>query len=285
MTELEKKEIYSLFQLGLSKTKIAKKTGYSYSTVCRILSNKNKDSMINQRFGRLTVIENIDKPDNVKSPGRYYRCRCDCGKEAIVRGQNLRDEITKSCGCLAKESGKKTIQKAIKANTKDITGLKYGMLTALYSTDKRSGTSVVWHCQCECGNECDVGLNNLKRGNVKSCGCLVSIGEQKISKLLLEYKINFLTQYSFNDLYGDKNLLRFDFAILDNDNSLLCLIEFQGEQHYIKSNSRHTELLERYDKYKVDYCSQHNILLYKITKEDDLEEKVKGIMTNHGLGL
>lgn len=285
MTELEKKEIYSLFQLGLPKTKIAEKIGCSYSTVYRILSDKNKDPMINQRFGRLIVIEKVDKPNNVKSPGYYYRCKCDCGKEAIVRGQNLRDEMTKSCGCLARENGKKAIQGAIRARTKDITGLKYGMLTALYPTDKRSGTSIIWHCQCECGNECDVGLNNLKRGNVKSCGCLLSIGEQKINNLLSGYKINFLKQYTFNDLYGDKGLLRFDFAIFDNDNNLLCLIEFQGEQHYIKSNSRHTKLLEQYDKYKVDYCSQHNILLYEITKEDDLEEKIKGILINHGLGL
>jgi len=30
-------------------------------------------------------------------------CKCDCGKEIIARGTNLRAKVTKSCGCYAKE--------------------------------------------------------------------------------------------------------------------------------------------------------------------------------------
>lgn len=30
----------------------------------------------------------------------------------------------------------------------------------------------MWHCECECGKECDVLYDDLVSGNVQSCGCL-----------------------------------------------------------------------------------------------------------------
>ena len=56
--------------------------------------------------------------------------------------------------------------------TTDITGQRFGRLTALFPTDKREFESVVWHCRCDCGNECDVRRNQLVGGRRKSCGCL-----------------------------------------------------------------------------------------------------------------
>lgn len=38
--------------------------------------------------------------------------------------------------------------------------------------------------------------------------------------------ISFCEQYSFKDLIGDYNLLKFDFAILDTNNDIICLIEY-----------------------------------------------------------
>ena len=32
-----------------------------------------------------------------------WRCKCKCGKYTSVRGANLRQGLTKSCGCLKKE--------------------------------------------------------------------------------------------------------------------------------------------------------------------------------------
>ena len=53
-----------------------------------------------QRFGRLIVIKQTDKNQwkNI-----CWLCRCDCGKEKIIRGGHLKSGNTKSCGCLAKE--------------------------------------------------------------------------------------------------------------------------------------------------------------------------------------
>jgi len=56
----------------------------------------------------------------------------------------------------------------------DLTNQRFGKLTVLYKTDKRKNGSIVWHCKCDCGNECDISAGNLTRTNkpTKSCGCL-----------------------------------------------------------------------------------------------------------------
>ena len=52
---------------------------------------------------------------------------------------------------------------------KDLTGQKFGRLTAL-SRIEQPGRSQ-WRCVCDCGRELIVFALNLMRGNSKSCGC------------------------------------------------------------------------------------------------------------------
>ena len=56
---------------------------------------------------------------------------------------------------------------------KDLTGQRFGKLMVLSPTDKRMDNgSIVWHCQCDCGNMAEVSARRLVRGKVRSCGCL-----------------------------------------------------------------------------------------------------------------
>lgn len=57
-----------------------------------------------ERFGRLTVIREVE-PKIYGSNGyvRYFLCKCDCGNESVVSIHNLRNGVTRSCGCLRKE--------------------------------------------------------------------------------------------------------------------------------------------------------------------------------------
>ena len=55
-----------------------------------------KVDMIGRRFGRLLIISE-DKRD--RQGIIYYKCRCDCGNEKIIKGTSIRAGITKSCGC------------------------------------------------------------------------------------------------------------------------------------------------------------------------------------------
>ena len=61
-----------------------------------------------QKFGRLTVISRAENADCGKV---RWICKCDCGAEVVVRGGNLRNGHTASCGCLQKE---KTTERSTK---------------------------------------------------------------------------------------------------------------------------------------------------------------------------
>ena len=52
-----------------------------------------------QRFGKLVVIERGEDYRKGFSMCTRWRCRCDCGKETLVRSYRLRSGQTKSCGC------------------------------------------------------------------------------------------------------------------------------------------------------------------------------------------
>lgn len=50
-----------------------------------------------QRFGKLTVIELVEKGTGIKTK---WRCRCDCGNEIVTTSSHLVTGTTKSCGCI-----------------------------------------------------------------------------------------------------------------------------------------------------------------------------------------
>jgi hypothetical protein len=53
----------------------------------------------------------------------------------------------------------------------DVTGERYGRLVGIKSLVKQKGHSL-WLWKCDCGNQKSVLLVNVRRGLVKSCGCL-----------------------------------------------------------------------------------------------------------------
>lgn len=67
---------------------------------------KKKYDHIGERFGRLLVVGEAEEKV-VHGQQRSWICRCDCGKTTIVKGSNLRNGITNSCGCLALELASK----------------------------------------------------------------------------------------------------------------------------------------------------------------------------------
>lgn len=112
------------------------------------------------RFGGLTLIEEAPS----RNYRRYWRCVCDCGKECVVEEYHLKIGHTKSCGCLRVQHGR---NQAI-----NLTGMRFGRLTAVEATEQRSKNSVIWRCRCDCGEEVLCSADSLKSGNVRSCGCL-----------------------------------------------------------------------------------------------------------------
>lgn len=112
-------------------------------------------------FGRLKVLERVE---NSKNGQPRWKCHCECGNECVVQGNKLRNGITKSCGCLQKEY-------ASESHLDDLCGRRFGRLEVIGRAENKSGKTT-WLCRCECGNECVVRGECLKRGDTQSCGCL-----------------------------------------------------------------------------------------------------------------
>ena len=231
-------------------------------------------------YGYLTVIE---RAPNNKEGRAMWKCRCKCGNEIIVLGKHLRSGNTKSCGCYQKE-------RATESNLRrggDLTGQRFGKLVVLeedgFITGQNGKRRRLWKCKCDCGNICSIQHQYLTYGDTKSCGCINSVGNITINRLLTLAHINFDTEYEFSDCICNTMPYKFDFALKDKDNNLLGLIEYQGDIHFTYRNigwntkEKFEERVKR-DKEKFDYCQNHNIKLYYITYKDDIEEKLKEIL-------
>lgn len=52
----------------------------------------------------------------------------------------------------------------------DLTGKKFGRLTAIKPVGIASNGSIMWKCRCDCGNQTTARSDNLNYGKKKSCG-------------------------------------------------------------------------------------------------------------------
>jgi hypothetical protein len=66
------------------------------------------------RFARLVVIA---RAENSEQGSTQHLCRCDCGKETVVRGYNLRNGKTRSCGCLASDVHRTVLKRVKRVGT------------------------------------------------------------------------------------------------------------------------------------------------------------------------
>lgn len=139
--------------------------GFVKSCGCARGEKRIKD-LTGQRFGKLVALERLPE----KYGNSYlWKCQCDCGNTVNVSASALISGNKKSCGCLKAGNGRN--------RSLDITGMKFGRLTAIEPTARRVDGSVVWRCQCDCGKETEVSCNNLVQGSVRSCGCLKTENE------------------------------------------------------------------------------------------------------------
>lgn len=109
----------------------------------------------------LTAIKKSRTENNVI----YYLCKCDCGNKKEIRARTLRRGESKSCGCETKSM-------ISKKHLADLSGKKFGLLTAVRRVGIHAGTrKPTWLCRCDCGNEKIIPSHSLMNGLTKSCGC------------------------------------------------------------------------------------------------------------------
>lgn len=96
-----------------------------------------------------------------------------------------------------------------------------------------------------------------------------SRGEIKIYEILKMNDINFKEEYVIPGLSSPNGrVLRFDFAVFDDDGNLDFLIEYQGKQHYQAvskfGGARGLYQQQFNDNQKRRFCAEHGITLIEI---------------------
>lgn len=224
-------------------------------------------NLIGKSFGRLMVIERVE---NNKFGQLMWKCICSCGNEKIIRGYALIQGRTTSCGCIHSEG---LVNKNIK-DREQLEGKVFGGIEVIsfieYRFTSHLGTKREgWYrCKCiYCGKEIEMSRDSIRRRK-NSCGCqILSSGEEKIKTKLEENNIIYQREYRIPEC---KNVfpLPFDFAIFNENEELIRLVEYDGEQHFhpITLYGGEEEFKKRQfrDKIKNEYCLSHNIPLVRI---------------------
>lgn len=176
---------------------------------------------INNKYGLLTVIRRATLDEAKGRKGGYWVCHCDCGKEIITRGADLRNGNTKSCGCLQRQT---VIESNIKRGGGDLTGQQFGYLTVLCLDESKikndnSRNSRYWKCQCQCGNIISVSTNHLNSGHTKSCGCY---NKERIRQTQLINEVG--------NRYGHLTVLEYYGVNADNKTLWRCICDCGNEK-------------------------------------------------------
>lgn len=133
------------------------RNGYTNSCGCitKEFAGKKAEDLTGKIFGKLTVIKRSEN----KGKRVMWVCRCECGNETIVSSGHLKEGATKSCGCLLSEK------------STNISGKKFGKLTAIKPNGKNKKGQILWLCKCDCGSDYITSASNMLCGNTTSCGC------------------------------------------------------------------------------------------------------------------
>lgn len=202
----------------------------------------------------------LSRAENNSRGGSMWLCECECGTLKIVRGYTLKKGTSKSCGCLQRK-------RASEKNFKNLIGQKFGRLTVINYIGSDNNKKSLWNCQCDCEAKTiiKVRTSDLTSGKTTSCGCIKSVGEEKIALLLSQAGIIFEKEKTFDNCrFPDTNkLARFDFYV---DNKYL--IEYDGIQHFEPSfdylNKNNFKNTKKRDEYKNNWCKENNIPLIRI---------------------
>ena len=248
-------------------------TSHCEECASKIIGMKHRKDIVGQKYGKLIVKEMIYNYNNTKRT--KCLCDCDCGNTEILKNPyDITSGKIVSCGCI----------KGISQRTKMV-GIKYGKLLVLEEIFNEDKPKVL--CECECGNKIVLNRHDVLTKHTNSCGCLTrSLREEFIEQLLLDNKIKYKTQYTFPDCKSENNyVLRFDFAVFDNNNSLAQLIEYDGQQHFYPidgwgGKKGYFENIKR-DNIKNEYCEKHNIKLLRLPytlSNDEIKQEIYNVL-------
>lgn len=122
----------------------------------------------------------------------------------------------------------------------------------------------------KCGKTFYPNARNLARG----MGCPFcnksnsSKGAKKIAEILEKLKVDFIREFPIKTSRRQKRFYRFDFAIFNEKDDIIAVIEYDGKQHFepvdFFGGNKGLKETQKRDKKKNEYCYKNNIPIYRI---------------------
>lgn len=167
----------------------------------------NFKDLTGKKYGKLVV---VFRDANLHNKVTWF-CRCDCGNTATVKGENLKNGKSTSCGCFQKQSAKSRMTKHGRSNKKDLESYdvytreihikrKYGLSLDIYNEMLAKQENKCGICKYEFGQkqgDCFVDHNHkTKQVRALLCrNCNTGLGHFKEKPKLLLEAVNYLMKY------------------------------------------------------------------------------------------
>lgn len=207
-----------------------------------------------------------------------------CGHKYMVTPYKFLDgRRCPECAIRIRREKQITPQKEIEKRVETLTDGEYKVSGAYKGVNRR--TQVTHNV---CGYAYVAVMKDFYRGEYRCWKCNYSSeGEKVVNSFLKDKKINYIPEFSFKDLYKRdiRYPLRFDFAVIDDDNKPLILIEYDGIHHFYETEWNNLRDVQESDKLKNEYCDKNGLTLYRIpyTDYDRIAEVLTGILEEENI--
>lgn len=182
------------------------------------------------KINRLTVVRYLGKDHHGY---KNWLCQCECGNYTPAVQSALLQNKKKSCGC-----AKSLCQ--IDRDAVDMKGQIWGRLLVLERDYSRPLGNVYWKCLCLCGKYHIASGKDIRRGNTKSCGCLI---RELSSENIKKYCAQFINKKGINsprwrhDLSAEERLMRKKRNLIENYNEWVKIIHIKCNRNCQKCSS------------------------------------------------
>lgn len=250
-----------------------------------ILTDEYKYEKIKEYINNTEGYKLLTKEKDYKSSKTKLTIQHDCGNIFYCRGHHFLKSNSRCPKCNKdKYFPKRKTLEMFKQEVFDLVKDEYTVISKNYeSTNKKIK---LLH---KCGYVYEVSPKHFLYSGSRCPKCRnMSKGENKIQEKLNELNIIYKKEFSFKELWNKNHtsILEFDFALFKN-NKLVCLIEYDGIQHFIPTFPLNGSLIEKQeafikiqenDKIKNDFCKNNNILLFRISYKNDINLSLNNIL-------